>query len=375
MDIGEFNAGAFDRTVGSTERADRLRIAVVGCGYWGAKHVRVLSGLRSVDEVSIVEPDPRIRAMIRSAFPAAHAFADLTAALPHIDAVVVATPPSTHFDIASTALRHGKHVLVEKPLATSLAQAQRLVDEARSADRVLMVGHTFLFVPAVRELKRRLDRNELGTVHYIHSARLNLGLYRPDVNVVWDLAPHDITIMNYLLGSVPTAVSAWGASLTCKDVEDVAYIRLDYRHLGISGYCHLSWLDPRKARTLTVVGGRRMAVYDDLADERLRIFDCGVKGTGMDALPHERPLSYRYGDIVSPHIVAQEPLALEDQHFVDCIRGTAVPEAPGSDGVAIVAVLEAIDRSLKASTTVEIHYPEEGPRVTGTVRPSPAMAG
>jgi predicted dehydrogenase len=336
-----------------------LGVAVVGCGYWGAKHVRVLSGLPDVGKVVVIDPDPVARARIQTAFPAAGTFPDLAAALPHVDAVVVATPPESHFDVTLLALRSGKHVLVEKPLTTSLSQARILVGEARRANRILMVGHTFLFVPAVRELKRRLDQNELGKIQYIHSARLNLGLYRSDVNVIWDLAPHDITVMNYLLGSIPTAVSAWGASLACESVEDVAYIRLDYRQVGVSGYCHLSWLDPRKERTVTVVGRQKMAVYDDLADERLRIYDCGVRSQHPNEPSHERPTSYRYGDIVSPHIQPDEPLAAEDGHFLDCIRRCAVPEAPGIDGLIIVAILEAIDRSLARKAAVEIEYPPE----------------
>jgi len=337
-----------------------LRVAVIGCGYWGSKHVRVLSGLSDVRQVVIVDPDPRIQASMLSAFPAARAFPDLQSALPHVDAVIVATPPESHSDLAMTALRNGKHVLVEKPLTRSVEEARHLVDEARRQGLTLMVGHTFLFNPAVKELKRRLDRGELGQVYYIHSARLNLGLYRPDVNVIWDLAPHDITIMNYLLQSVPKTVSAWGASLACGAVEDVAYIRLDYHRLGVSGYCHLSWLDPRKERTVTVVGKQKMAVYDDLADERLRIFDRGVNSVRSldDPSPtYERPLSYRYGDIVSPHIRSDEPLALEDQHFVDCIREGTVPEASGLEGMIVIAILEAIDRSLKLGTPVDVTYP------------------
>ena len=356
MNRGPSYLGGTDHPSGISGRSYDLRVAVVGCGYWGSKHVRVLSGLRDVREIAVIDPDPQNRAAILSAFPAVRPFHDLETALPHVDAVVIATPPSTHFQLASAALRSGKHVLVEKPLTTSVAEAQVLVAEARQVDKVLMVGHTFLFVPAVRELKRRVSDGELGDIHYIHSVRLNLGLYRPDVSVIWDLAPHDITIMNYLLGSVPTAVCAWGASLACEHVEDVAYIRLDYGELGISGYSHLSWLDPQKERVTTVVGTRKMAVYDDMADECLRIYDCGVKSSTTDVPSHERPLSYRYGDIISPHIRPGEPLVMEDQHFLDCIHKGAVPDASGADGLTVIAILEAIDRSLKEKRAVEVEY-------------------
>jgi predicted dehydrogenase len=330
-------------------RVAGLAVAVVGCGYWGAKHVRVLSTLPEVARVIVVDPNPKIRDAIVAAFPGVEGAPELRKVLPHVQAVIVATPPRNHAEIALQALRAGRHVLIEKPLTTSLAEARLLVAEADRYGAVLMAGHTFEFNPAVRELRRRMDEGELGTIHYIHSARLNLGLYRPDVNVVWDLAPHDISIMNYLLRSTPTTVGAWGSSHACGDVKDLAYIRLDYGQRGVMGYAHVSWLDPRKVRRVTVVGSRKMAVYDDLAEERLRIFDCGIEG-GPGAVdqpaPFERPVSYRYGDIVSPHIHFEEPLALEDRHFVDCIRQRGSPQSDGASGMAVVAVLEAIDRAL-----------------------------
>ena len=335
---------------------ENSRIAVIGCGYWGSKHVRVLSTLPDVSQVAIVEPDPRRQAAILSAFPATRPFPDLQSALPHVDAVVIATPPETHSKLALTALRNCKHVLVEKPLTKSLEEAQLLVSEARLSNCVLMTGHTFLFNPAVKELRNRLVRGELGDVHYIYSARLNLGLYRCDANVVWDLAPHDIAIMNYLLDSAPTAVSAWSASLA-RNVEDVAYIRLDYGKLGVTGFIQLSWLDPRKVRTVTVVGKDKMAVYDDLAEERLRIYDRGVTSLEDGSPPHTLPLSYRYGDIISPHIPSEEPLALEDQHFVDCICNRAFPESSGQDGMLVIAILEAIDRALQNRITEAVDNP------------------
>jgi predicted dehydrogenase len=254
-----------------------VRVGVIGCGYWGSKHVRVLSGLAGVGGVAVIDPDPRIRGAITSAFPAVRGFPDLASALPHVDAAVVATPPRNHAEVALQALRAGKHVLVEKPITTTLVDARLLAAEARRSGVILMAGHTFEFNPAVRELRRRMDQGELGEIYYIHSARLNLGLYRSDVNVVWDLAPHDISIMNYLLRSTPTVVSAWGSSHACGEVKDLAYVRLQYAAVGVVGYAHVSWLDPRKTRRITVVGSRKMAVYDDLADEKLRILTAGSR--------------------------------------------------------------------------------------------------
>jgi predicted dehydrogenase len=343
-------------SVSASTEARALRVGIVGCGYWGSKHVRVLSGLRSVTEVAVIDPNPRIREAMLSAFPASRAFADLDSALPYVDALVVAVPPRSHAEVALKALRQGKHVLVEKPLATSLAEARLLVSEARRANAVLMVGHTFEFNPAVRELRKRLDRGELGELYYIQSARLNLGLYRSDVNVVWDLAPHDISIFNYLLRSTPTTVTAWGASHAA-DVEDLAFVRLDYEERGVTGYVHISWLEPKKVRRVTLVGSEKMAVYNDLLEESLRIFDRGVERINREPPSHERPLSYRYGDIISPHIPVEEPLTLEDRHFIDCIRSGTVPETDGRDGLSVIAVLEAIDKSMRIGSPVKVEYP------------------
>lgn len=335
-----------------------LAIAVVGCGYWGAKHVRVLSSIPDVSEIVVVEPDKRARNSIAASFPNVDVVADLHYALHRVHGVIVATPPCNHAEVALEALRAGKHVLVEKPVATSLDQARMIVEEAARFDSILMVGHTFEFNPVVRELRRRMDDGELGDIKYIHSARLNLGLYRSDVNVVWDLAPHDISIMNYLLHSTPTSVKAWGSSHISADIVDLAQFQLDYSKRGVIGYGYVSWLDPRKVRQVTVVGTRKMAVYDDIAEEKLRIFDRGVNGGeerhASGAKLHEMPISYHNGDIVSPQVHFQEPLMLEDQHFVDCIRNRTRLLSDGNSGAAVVAVLEAIDRAMNAGQSVAI---------------------
>jgi predicted dehydrogenase len=342
----------------SNRKLAGLTVAVVGCGYWGAKHVRVLSSLRGVAGVIVVDPDPRARTTLAAAFPAVEVQADLRAVLDRVDAVIVATPPRAHAEIAAIALRAGRHVLIEKPLATSLTDARSLVEEATARELILMVGHTFEFNPAVRELRRRMDSGELGEIQYIHSARLNLGLFRSDVNVVWDLAPHDISIMNYLLRSTPTTVRAWGSANVAPEVADLAYFQLEYRNPGVVGYGHVSWLDPRKVRQVTVVGSRKMALYDDLADERLRIFDRGIERGATSGQPlHERPVSYRYGDIVSPHINFQEPLVLEVEHFIECILSGERPLSGGASGVAVIKVLEAIDRSLASGHGVDVEEP------------------
>jgi len=358
-------------------RPGRLRVGVVGCGYWGSKHVRVLAGLAGVAGVAVIDREAEIRDALAAAFPAVRCFAELDAALPHIDALIVATPPTSHAAVALKAIEAGKHVLIEKPMTRTVAEAQKLEREARRRGVVLMAGHTFEFNPAVRELRRRIDQGELGQTYYIHSARLNLGLYRSDVDVVWDLAPHDISIMNYLLQASPSRVSAWGSANACREVNDLALIQLHYDERQVTGYIHVSWLDPRKVRRVTVVGSRKMAVYDDVAEERLRIFDCGVDAgepaPDEDGIaPYDRPFSYRYGDIVSPRLAGDEPLALEDRHFVGCILEGTAPESDGASGAAVVAVLDAIDRALATGGTVEVASPIETPAEPAPQAPAEA---
>ena len=339
-----------------------VSVAVVGCGYWGEKHARVLSSLPDVSQVVVVDQDEQTRTRVSAAYPGTHSSAGLQEVLSKVDAVVVATPPREHVTIALQALRAGKHVLVEKPLTTSLLDAQALVGEALQRNLVLMVGHTFEFNPAVRELRNLIDAGVLGEIRYINSARLNLGLYRRDVDVVWDLAPHDISIMNYLLRSYPRMASGWGSSHIYSGLRDIAHFQLEYSEVGVLGYGYVSWLDPRKVRQMTVVGSRRMAVYDDLAEEQLRIFDRAVLrpaeavATTFGAVG-QTP-TYTYGEIVSPHIAGGEPLKIENQHFLDCINNRVEGLCDGRSGVAVVGVLEAIDRSLAAGHKVPVDLPE-----------------
>src|SRR5262245_258935 len=332
-----------------------LRVGVVGCGYWGSKHVRILSCIPQVSEPVIIEPDSSTRKKTLAAFPTCMAYRDLDLALPHVDAVIVSSPPKTHFEIALKCLRAGKHVLVEKPIAKSVAESLLLMEEARRSNLTLMPGHTFEFNPAVHELRRRIVGGELGRVHYIHSSRLNLGLYRPDVNVVWDLAPHDISIMNYLLGSLPSTVAGW-ASLNTGDTEDVAFIRLEYRELGVTAFAHLSWLDPKKTREVTVVGSKKMAVYNDLVEEQLRIFDRGVVRPEASS-SFERPLSCRYGDIVSPQIDFKEPGAREVQNVIDVVQRCEALRTRGEDRLTVIVVLETIDEAIATGAVVNVRYP------------------
>jgi predicted dehydrogenase len=337
-----------------------MRIGVVGCGYWGSKHVRVLSGLPHVEQVAVIDPRPDRRNDLVRTFPSAMAFATLEEALPHIDGVVIATPPSSHVGLGLKAIRSGKHLLVEKPLATSLADAYALNAEAAAAGVVLMVGHTFEHNAAVWALRDYIRQDVLGRIFYLDSARLNLGLYQSDVNVIWDLAPHDVSIFNFLLGTAPDTVSAWGSSFAHTYHEDVAFVRLGYKALDVTAQLHVSWLDPSKVRRITVVGSQQMAVYNDMADEeKLRIFDKGVAPMSSEDIPvtqslHERPVTYRYGGITSPYVPVQEPLQVQDSHFVECIRDGSTPRTDGTSGINVVRVLTAASLSLREQRVVEL---------------------
>jgi predicted dehydrogenase len=331
-----------------------VRVAVVGYGYWGSKHARVLTSTPDV-AVTVVDTNASRLAEARKAFPDTRLARRLSDALRSVDAVVVATPPRTHAELALEAVRAGRHVLVEKPLATSVSACQSLIEQARHAGVVLMAGHTFEYNAAVRKLGDLVDNGELGEICYIDAARLNLGLYQQDVNVIWDLAPHDISIINYLLRRNPSSVSAWAYAHASEALEDVAYLQLRYGDPGLTAYIHVSWLDPCKVRRVTVVGTEKMAVYDDVApSERIRIYDVGVTPPSEADALHAMPMSYRYGDIISPYIPFEEPLALQDAHFIQCIRDGTCPRTDGASGMAVVRVLEAASAALALGQEVEL---------------------
>lgn len=335
-----------------------MRVGVVGIGYWGSKHVRVLHSVPEVSQTVVIDAEEGRRKALLQTFPSAGSAASLTEALDDVDAVIIATPPVSHANLAMEAIEAGKHVMVEKPLALTSADGRALVEAAEVKGVTLMVGHTFEYNAAVIRLHDIVQEGRLGSIHYIDSARLNLGLYQHDVNVLWDLAPHDISICNYVLHAVPTAVTAWGAShAESSRFEDVASVRLDYGTIDVTATIRVSWLDPNKVRQTTVVGSDMMAVYNDMDDnERLKLYDRGVSRAPSvsDSGDHSVPMTYRYGDIVAPHVEFSEPLLAEDRDFVrSAINGT-VPKASGQSGLAVVEILEAANRSLVEQQTVTI---------------------
>jgi predicted dehydrogenase len=266
--------------------------------------------------------------------------------LGRVDAVVVATPPTAHAAVALQALQSGRHALVEKPLATTVDDAQAMVDAAAANGVHLMAGHTFEYNAAVWKLKELIAAGELGRILYIDAARLSLGKYQRDCNVIWDLAPHDISIASFLLDEVPRTTWVWAKRHVGNRHADVAYLRLDFEKAATHAFVHVSWLDPCKVRRVTVVGDRKMAVYDDMSDnERIRVYDIGVDPADSDdhGESHAMPVSYRTGDIVSPFIQFNEPLLVQDSHFIECIRTGAKPNTPGERGLDIVRVLAATD--------------------------------
>lgn len=326
-----------------------LKVGIVGCGYWGPKLAR---NFHEISEASLeVVCDLRRDRLNHMAnrYPAVKTTRDHRELLAmNIDAIAIATPVNSHFQLALEALMAGKHVLVEKPIAASVVQAEEMVAESNRLGRVLMVGHTFEYNPAVEAVKDIIASGELGDIYYINGTRVNLGIFQQDINVVWDLAPHDVSILRYILGTDPETVSARGRACVqqLQGIHDVAYLTL-YFPGGVMADIRVSWLDPNKIRRYTIVGSRKMLVYDDIEPEnKILLYDKGVQTLPYSDTEEEFHLSYRYGSPV-PHAVDWiEPLRIQCQHFVDCIWNGSEPRSSGAVGLKVVKVLEAAQKSL-----------------------------
>ena len=328
------------------DKNERLQIACVGAGYWGRNLVRVFDDLPDVHLKTVCDNDPRVGMRLTDRHSSFEVVSEYESVLKdaEIDAVVIALPAVQHYEAAKLALEHGKHVFVEKPMTTRVDHAEELLAIATRAKQTLMVGHLLEYHPAVQVLKRLLADGELGETYYLYSQRVNLGIVRKDENALWSLAPHDISVMLYLLGQEPGAVSARGECYLQKGVEDVVFVNLHFKG-GMMGQLQLSWLDPHKIRKLTIVGSEKMAVFDDMESaEKVRIYDKAADRESYDS--YGDAITLRFGDVVIPHIHMEEPLKLECQHFVDCVRDGAVPRSDGVDGLRVVRVLEAAQRSL-----------------------------
>jgi predicted dehydrogenase len=324
-----------------------IRVAVVGYGYWGPNLVRNVMDRPELELAALCERDSTPAAAFARRFPGVPVVTDLAAVLedPEVDAVLVATPPRTHHALASAALRAGKHVLVEKPLAKSAAQARDLIEIASANGLVLMPGHTFLYSPPVNKIRDLIREEMLGEVYFVTSSRMNLGKYQPD-GVICDLAPHDLSILLYLLDQPVVQVSASARSVFQEHIPEVAFLTLTFAS-GITANVQISWLAPRKVREMLIVGSRRMVQYDDIAaDESVRVFDRGMD-VKEPANFGEHQLSYRSGDIVIPRVDAAEPLNLELADFARAIATGATPRSHARLGYEIVAVIEAAEASLR----------------------------
>lgn len=334
---------ADDRPVGT---------ALIGYGYWGRNLARNIDATAGLDLVAVVESDPAALAAAGRAFPRADLVSSVDDLLAddRVEAVAIATPAVRHAELALAALQAGRHVFVEKPLATSVEDCELMVKTAAKADRVLMVGHTFLYSAPVRRLRAYIDDGELGSVQYIYSQRLSLGRIRRDCNALWNFGPHDISIMMYLLDDRPVEVSARSYSFISSGVDDVCFASLTFGS-GIVGNFQCSWIDPRKVRLVTVVGERKMAVYDDVSpDQKLQLADAGVahrdnSGFGEFESLGEFQWRTRVGDLLIPHIQQVEPLLVEMESFGTACRTGIAPPTDGRHGADVVRVLTALDES------------------------------
>jgi predicted dehydrogenase len=322
----------------------QVRVGIVGLGYWGPNLARNLAAIPDCELAWLCDASAQARAKLEPAFPGARATGELDDLLgdDELDAVVLATPVPTHADLAIAVAQAGKHCFVEKPLALTAVDAERAVSAAARAERILMVGHLLEYHPAVSKLKELLDSDELGGLFYVYGNRLNLGQLRKEENALWSLGAHDVSVALHLIGEEPVECVAHGASYVREGVQDVVFCYLRFPS-GIVAHLHLSWLDPHKERRITVVGSRRMATFDDMLIEgKLTVYD---KGFDEDTRSWGEYIT-RSGDTFSPRIPNLEPLRIECEHFVDCIRTGATPRSDGHSGLRVVRVLEQLQQTL-----------------------------
>lgn len=326
-----------------------IRVGVIGCGYWGPKLARNFHDMPGtcLEAISDMRQD-RLNEM-KQLYPEIHTTHNYRELLENgIDAVAIATPVHTHFALAREALLAGKHAFVEKPLATQSSHAMELVEIASQKNLTLMVGHTFVYNPAVEAVREIVLSGQMGSIYYLNSTRANLGLLQPDINVMWDLAPHDISMLSYILNTQPYSVSARGATYVnrYRKLPEVVYLNILFEG-GILANLRLSWLDPVKQRCLTIVGSQKMLVYDDIAENKVIIFDKGVEVYPYSVTEEQFRASYRHGGETVFPVTWREPLLVECEHFVDCIRSQKQPRSNGLQGVNVIKVLETAQRSLQ----------------------------
>jgi predicted dehydrogenase len=332
-----------------TQAINTIKIGVIGYGYWGPNLVRSFADLPGAEVIAVSDFQVDRLAKVQSRYPAIKLttssqdiFADSA-----IDAIAIATPVSTHYDLALAALQAGKHVLVEKPMTVCSQQAIRLIDEAEKRNLVLMVDHTFVYTGAVRKMQELVATNVIGDIYYYDSVRVNLGLFQNDVNVIWDLAVHDLSIMDYVLPSKPYAVSATGMSHISREPENIAYLTLFFEN-NLIAHIHVNWLAPVKVRRTILGGSHKMVCYDDLEpSEKIKVYDKGITLNGSPENVYQMLVGYRTGDMWSPKLDMTEALQTEALHFIDCIRQGNRPITDGEAGLRVVRILEAATQSIK----------------------------
>jgi predicted dehydrogenase len=348
QDSKQFITSRVERRIGET------RVGVIGCGYWGPNLIRNFNESPKSKLVAVADLRQERLDRIQTSYPKVSTFTDYHELFyQDLDAIVIATPPATHYSIATEVLENGMHAFIEKPMTLQSGHARELIDLAQRLDLVLMVGHAFEYNVAVQKLKALIDSGEIGAIRYIDSARLNLGLYQNGTNVLWDLAPHDISILCYILGMEPLSVTAQGARCISKNICDVVYMNLMFPE-NILAHIHVSWLDPYKVRRVTVVGSKKMAIFNDVESDKIKIIDKGVNTPAETNTFAEFQYSYRNGDVLMPYLRMEEPLRVETEHFIDCINNHSVPRSNGEDGLRVVRVLEAAQRSLENCSQQEM---------------------
>ena len=328
---------------------DRLKVGIIGAGYWGPNLIRNFNACQLTEVAAICDANEQRLASVGRNYPAAKLVPSVDALLQlKLDAVAIATPVFTHFPLAAKCLEAGLHVLVEKPLASTAFEAQGLVDLAERVGRVLMVDHTYLFGNPVRMIRKYVDQGELGELYYVDSVRINLGLFQRDVNVIWDLAPHDLSIIDYVLGAEARSISACGCAHTDSGMEDIAYVNVDFGDQLLANI-HVNWLSPVKVRQMIFAGSKKSLIFNELnTQEPIKIYDRGID-VGATAEERQRLLvNYRSGDILSPQVEAGEALQNVVRHFADCILESKTPISDGRLGLRVVKLLESATRSIRA---------------------------
>ena len=339
-----------------------ISVGVVGCGYWGPLLVRNLKSVPNCKLKAVCDVSESRLEHLKALYPEIEGVTDHEQFLNGLglDAIVIASPVNYHYPLAKASLLAGKHTFIEKPMASSSAECEELIEIAERNGLVLMIDHTFLYSSPVRKIVEIVEAGDIGDIRYINSRRLNLGLFQKDINVAWDLAPHDISIILHILGEFPVAVNCQGNAHVTPRVEDVTNMSLYFRHKRFATI-QSSWLEPRKIREMTIVGTRRMIVYDDLqTSEKIRIYDVRVERPPHYDTFAEFHYSYHYGDSYIPHIQQEEPLKVVCQHFVDCIENNTPPLTGGQEGLEMVRILEASSVSLKASGAPVTFSPSHG---------------